>query len=279
MSIGGTMPRWWVPPPAPDESLRSLLNRAAALYECPPAVLWDSLHDGDSRPSGDVDAPSCAALLRMAKAMGMRAAQLHSHRLADVPWLLAPRARRSYCPHCWNLDLQHDRPYTLRRGWSRVLRTRCPIHGLPLSLAEEAWASRSGRFRYPIVQFSPHEQGILDLIDEFGTALEKSLYFEAPWPKGWRSTPHRARALLISVTFNMNSVRDFPAIRNIEPGGNLSSLIHGPRHLQEPVSKLTWDAFRCVANPAFRRAALWATAWTLVPALPSEYSPGWFPTL
>ena len=274
--MGVTALRWWVSPPRPDELLSSLLSRAAALYERPPAMLWSSLHEGDSRPWGDVDAPSCAALLRMANALGMRATALHSHRLVDAPWLMVPRARSSYCPQCWNLDLEHNRPHILRRGWSRVLRTKCQIHDQPLLLAQEAWASKSRRLKYPIVQLSANEQGILDLIDRFGTVLEQCLYFGAVWPDGWQSTPHHARSLLVSFTFNMNSVMDFPPIRNVDPGGNLSRLICGPRRFQEPISEPTWDAFRSVANPAFRRAAVWATAWTLIPDLPAAYAPGWF---
>ena len=271
--------RWWVSPPRPDESLRSLVDRAAALYECSSGMLWDSLHQGDSRSCGDVDDPSCPALLRLANAVGLPAARLHVHRLPDAPWVMAPGARRSYCPECWNLDLAQERPYAIRRDWCRVLKTRCSTHGLPLSFAREAWASGKGRFKFPALRLSPEEQGILDLIEAFGIALEQSLFFGVPWPKGWRWTPHAARSLLISVSFNVNSVRDLPAIRNVAPEGNLSGLIYGPRQFQEPASKLAWDSFRSLANPAHRRAALWAVAWTFIPNLSLAYSPGWFQPL
>lgn len=277
MSLVDATTRWWVQPPRPDESLRSLLNRAAAVYECSPGMLWDSLNADDSRPWGDVDAPSCAALLRISNAVGVPVARLHLHRLPDAPWLMVSEERRSYCPKCWNLDLDQDYPCAIQRGWSRVLQTTCPIHRFPLYYAQETWASGTGRFKFEVPCFSPAEQGILELVQDFGTALERSLYFGEPWPKGWRSTPHAARLLLISLSFNANPRRDFPAISNIHPGGNLSSIIHGPRCLQEPVSRLTWDAFRSIGNPAIRRAALWATASMIVPDLPLAHLPGWFP--
>ena len=63
--------RWWVSPPVPDESLRSLLGRVADLYESEPGELWSRLNAGDPQAAGEIDDPSCAALLRMGQALGV----------------------------------------------------------------------------------------------------------------------------------------------------------------------------------------------------------------
>ena len=276
MNVHTDHTRWWIPQPGQDESLRSVLGRAAALYECTPDELWASLNQDDSGSSGDIDSPSCTALLRVAKALGTRAVGLLPHRFADVPWHLTPRARRSFCPSCWNEDLRLGRPRTLKRAWNHVLRTRCPIHGLPLNLAPETWAMTTTRYEHPVPTFTPEEQGTLDLIESFGVALEQSLYFGTPWPEGWRGTPQAARSLVASLCVNMNSERDFPPIRNVMATSALSAVISTPRHTQEPFRGHAWETFRAIANPGIRRAALWVAAWRLVPEHPSTLSPGWY---
>lgn len=266
--------RWWISPPGLDESLRSVLNRAAALYECTPGELWASLNQDDPEPSGDVDDPSCAAMLRMSRALGVPSMILHSHRSPDAPWRIKPDAGRSFCPECWNADLACGRPRMLRRSWGHVLRTRCSIHGAPLLLAPETWARSSLRPTHSVRNLTPDEDRILDLIEEFGTTLEQSLYFKAPWPATWMSSAFGARSLLVSVSFNLGSTRDFALSRSVYAKGDLSELVYGPRRMLDPLRGPPWDAFRSIGDPAIRRAALWITAWNSIPALPEELSPG-----
>lgn len=270
---------WWIPAPGEDELLRSVLGRAAALFECSPHKLWASLNEEDNRPSKDIDSPSPAALLRLAHALGIPAMALAAHRLPEALWRLVPEARRCYCPACWNENLRAGRPRTLRRAWTHVLRTKCAMHGHPLILAPDTWATTTSRYEHPIASFSQDEQNVMDLIESFGTALEGSLYFGAPWPKDWHGTPQIARSLLGAVSFNLGTERDFPPIRNVDAHGALAAFICSTRHLQEPFRGDTWAAFRAIVNPGVRRAALWAVAWVLVPDLPSSLSPGWFKDL
>lgn len=267
--------RWWIRPPMPDESLRSVLNRAAALYECTSLQLWASLNSDDLRPTGDIESPSCAALCRMAAAIGMPASELLAHRQPDAPWLLVPQARDIYCPKCWNEDRARGEPCFIRRGWSRLLRTACPQHGCPLRIAPEQWARSLTSDPPPVPQFSQHEQRILDLIESFGQTLEQSLYFGESWPDDWGGNPQIARQLLLAVSFNVNVVSDFPLINYVQVSDHLTGFIRGTRHQYEPVRKLRWDSYREIADPALRRAGLWVTAWALMPGLPVELSPGW----
>ena len=161
-------------------------------------------------------------------------------------------------------------PCSIRRGWNRVLRTTCPDHGCPLRLAPEQWATSSLSHPFQPPAFTQQEQQILDLIEAFGEALERSLYFGDPWPSEWRGNPQTARQLLLAVSFNVNEVRDFPLTKYVQVSGNLKGFIRGPLHQQEPYKKLRWDAFRGVADPALRRAGLWATAWALMPERPVD---------
>jgi len=267
--------RWWIRPPMPDESLRSVLSRAAAFYESTSIQLWASLNSEDPRPSGDVESPSCLALCRMAIAIGVPAAELLAHTQPDTPWLLAPHARNVFCPMCWDEDRARDDPCSIRRSWNRLFRTVCPQHRCPLRIAPEQWASFALSQSLPVPQLSGQEQRILDLIESFGQTLEQSLYFGEPWPDDWRGNPQLARQLLLATSFNVSDVRDFPLINYVQVSSNLAGLVRGSRHQCEPAPKLRWDSYREIADPALRRAGLWATAWTLLPNLPEELSPGW----
>lgn len=276
MRVEASNQRWWIRPPMPDESLRSVLNRAAALYERTSEQIWECLNGDDPRPTGDVESPSCAALRRMAAAIGVSAFELLAHRQPDAPWLLAPQARNVYCPMCWNEDRIRGEPCSIRRGWNQLLRATCPHHGYPLRLAPEQWATLSLTHPFQVPQFSEREQRILDLIEYFGQTLEQSLYFGQPWPVGWQGNPQIARQTLLEVSFNVNTIRDFPLIKRVQASGGLAGFIRGPLHQQDPVRKLQWEAFREMADPALRRAAIWATAWAVMPDLPLDLSPGWF---
>lgn len=259
----------------PDETLRSVVNRAAALYECPPGRLWECLNWDDPQPYLEVESPSLHALRRMAAAIGMPAPGLSAHRLPDAPWFLASLAEEVYCPMCWIEDQRRGDPLWIRRGWKRVLRTRCPAHRLPLVLSPEHWATwpRSRLLQLP--DLAEHEQLILEMIASFGEILERSLYDGAPWPENLTGNPQIARQMLVAVSFNTNRIRDLPLTKCVRTSGNLARYIHGPLHHQEPVKKLRWDAYREIADPAIRRAGLWITAWELMRERPDELSPGW----
>lgn len=266
--------RWWIRPPMPDETLRSIIKRAAALYECPPKRLWECLNWDDPQPYGGIDSPALRVLRRMAIAMGLPPSDLSAQRLPDAPWLLAPQADEVYCPLCWTDDRRRGDPLWFRRGWRRVLRTRCAVHGFPLLLCPEQWTSWPQVREFQLPDLTAHEQRILELIASFGESLERSLYEGAPWPANLAGNPHAARQLLIAVSFNMNKVRDIPLTKCIQTSGNLAMYVHGPSHRQEPVKKLRWDGYREIADPAIRRAGLWIAAWELMRERSDELSPG-----
>lgn len=99
--------------------------------------------------------------------------------------------------------------------------------------APEQWATSSLSHPFQPPAFTQQEQQILDLIESFGEALERSLYFGDPWPSSWRGNPQIARQLLLAVSFNVNEVRDFPLTKYIQVSGNLTGFIRSPLHQQD----------------------------------------------
>jgi hypothetical protein len=267
--------RWWIASPGPDETFRSLLDRAAALYECDPSALWDELHQNTAAPGGGIDNPTAGELLRLSRAMGVSSVDLQLHRMPDAPWRLSPEARKNYCPQCRSDELRVGLPATLQCGWTFVLRTHCPLHNVPLCLAQ--YGNRKARttdFR-EASQLSSSALAILSLIEAFGVALEGSLFRGEPWPSDWRGDARRARALLLRVSFNSGTERTHLPLASVCPPAELEGFVHGPRHLADPAPRVDWEGFRALADPAVRRAALWVAAWAVVPQLGADFCPGW----
>ncbi len=264
--------RWWTAPPGSDESLLSTLNRAASLYRRTADELWESLNRDDPRPSGPIDAPNANALRRMAKALGTPAASLYSHRQPDAPWLLTPVLRDSYCLHCWN-DWPAQRPVGMLRSWSFLLRTRCPIHNYPLLRSPLGWETTTER-HFWVPELTSGDWAILDLIEEFGNALEKSLFLRSPWPQGWCGTTHLARRILSFVSANVGPCRDHAPTGLVQPeSSDLRYMVRGSKKRLVPVKDLCWEMFCLTPDPAHRRAALWLAAWELIPGLPEHLFP------
>lgn len=269
----GAGDRWWIPPPGDDESLSSLLSRAAALYERSPERIWASLNQNDLRPTGKVDWPSTSALRRMAAALGKPPSELLHLRERDAPWHVQSGRRRAYCPMCWNEDLRAGRAIYLRRCWSYLLRNQCPLHNFPLSLAPSDWALKR-RDKFDTASYGPADQAILHFVERFGRTLEDSMFHRAPWPAGWTGSLSDVRSVLVLVSHSMNTVRDFSPTTLLQPPEPLWFAVHGSRYSNEPLQKLDWESFRWIADPAWRRAALWLTAWEFVPGLTDDLAPG-----
>jgi len=119
--------RWFVPAPGPDETLASVVARAAAFYGSSVSSLWAGLHGKDLRNSGTPDHPSPVALQRVGKALGVPATSLRDHLLDVSPRWLNQEARRAYCPACWHEDHVAGRPFAYRRAWAGVLRHAVPF--------------------------------------------------------------------------------------------------------------------------------------------------------
>jgi hypothetical protein len=246
---------WFVPGPGPDESLRSVLSRAASLYRTTPQNLWSFLCDPADGSASDVDDPNPSVILRWARCLGVEPSALRAHCRQDHPRWLAPEARQSHCPHCWAEDDEAGRPRGFRRGWDRVLAMWCPVHQVPLR------SSLSGqRLSLDREVLREGAQDLLRRVDNFGEQLERSIFDAEPWPTAWRGSPQQARALVLVCALNLHSTDEFPALSSLLLPSQMPNLLHGPLHRMQPLRSAPWEALRHLADPAVRRAALWVAA-------------------
>jgi hypothetical protein len=260
--------RWWVAPPRSQETLGSVVARAAQLYHTSAHALWADLNPEDAAALGEMDNPTRLGLQRLGATIGMPPAALVRYRLGDVPWRLRPEARVAVCPAC--VDAGRG-PY--RADWSRVFVPTCPLHAEPLRLP----ANRGGKSEPPArSELSETDCQVLALIERFGLALEQALHFGGTWPSGWHGSASQARTLVLRACLPLGMDSDLVPISQVNSPGALAAWVHGTAgHPVTPVHGCAIERFRGLANPALRRAALWVGAWLTVPNLPESLQPGW----
>ena len=268
--------RWWLTAPGNDEALRSLLERADRLYGAPPesTYVWQDHQSGLCC----LDAPTSRELLRLSRMLGMPARKLVAHRLMDHPALLDPAERRAYCPQCIQDDQAAGRPRAFRRTWARFFLLRCPNHNVPLQWAEPRLAAIAAPALHQALELpSADEAEILHLVDTFAQTLEACLWRGQSWPACWRGNAHAARALLIHCLCNLTGEEAAPAAAQLWFSPTLAPWITFPIRPVPPVGPAPWDSARRVGRPAWRRAALWMTAWQVIPKLPVRLRPQTIP--
>lgn len=267
---------WFVQGPGPDERLGSVVNRAGELYGTTGESLLSELLGQPRTSWSGIDGASAAQVTEIARALKVAPRELWRHRLPDHPRLLAPNARQAYCPACWREDRAAGREPGFRRAWASLLRTRCEQHAEPLHLA--------GPFSYGNATRSVRDddragiedrQACIDAIESFGHTLEGALFFGRPWPRTWRLSPWIARALLPAVSLNLGRDEQFPAISLLVCTAPLAGIVRVPTHALSPLHQTPWEAFREIADPAARRAALWLVGWRTCPDWPEAWRPGW----
>lgn len=274
-----TREAWFITGPGPDERLGSVVDRAASLYGTTGECLLGELVGEGEGDIGDVDGGGAAVVASIARAIQIAPRDLWRHRLPDHPSLLAPSARLAFCPACWQEDRAAGREPGLRREWAGVLRTMCALHAEPLRLSgpflrgSEAMLSRRGNH-------SAEEDGAacLAAIDHFGRTLEGALFLGKPWPTDWVLSPLRARAVLLAVSLNLGEDDAFPAVSRLVYPSLLAGCVRVPQHSISPLRGEPWEAFRAIADPSLRRAALWLTAWFACPCWNQGWRPGWVQT-
>ncbi|TPG04113.1 hypothetical protein EAH88_18565 [Rhodanobacter glycinis] len=271
--------RWWLAAPGEDESLGSLFERADRLYGEPPGGGYVWQDDPHEDQMASLDAPNSRELLRLARMLGIPPRLLHAHRLEDGPALLRPSARRAYCPQCLREDHTAGRPRAFRRSWARIFVLSCSAHGIPLQWAEPRLATIvdcdlvSG-----FSALSSDAIEIVHLIDTFASTLEACLWRKQVWPPAWRGTPHAARALLICCLSNLIGQVTTPPAGQLWVPPTLTPLITFPARSLPPLHNGPWERIREVGRPAWRRAALWMTAWEVIRGLPERLRPETIPS-
>lgn len=269
--------RWWIEAPGDDETLSSLVERGERLY-APPNDNFHVWQEGcESVPSSMHDAPNSREMLRLAHLLGVPVRLVQSHRMEDGAGLLAPHERRAYCPQCVHEDYLAGRPRAFRRGWARVLLVSCLEHNVPLQWAEPRLAPVIDT-AMPWRPTSPKEADVVLLTDMFARTLEACLWSKVPWPRGWRGSAVAARALLIRCLSNLTAEGAHLPISQLWIPDSLRPFVGFPSRRVPPVRGVPWGAVRRTGRPAWRRAALWLTAWGVIPDLPDHLRPETIPS-
>lgn len=261
--------------PQPEETLRSVLERAGQLLDLPAEELWHQLNEEATEPPGDVDDPSCAALGRLAHALGCTPCEVARHRLPDHAMLLMPEARRSKCPLCVTETEAGACHSIARQAWSSVLATHCDVHGTPLVMSHPLIETPMRQYGAAMNTLSVDDVAILELIGRFARELGGACVEGSSWPYAPTCSVADVKTLLVEMV-TVTGKRSLPAsVASVTAPTSLRPFVHGPLHWCNPVRRRDWEHFRQIADPSIRRAALWAVAWLVVPGLDRRFFPGW----
>lgn len=266
--------RWHIEPPMPQETFESVCERAYHRYKGISLAREGWLVDFCRMPGREGMSRGARSTLRLARALGVHPSRMHATMLLDAPHRLTPAARRAYCRACWVEDDRHARPRYFRRDWAGALTVSCAVHHEPLSLAA---APQKTLEDVPIAldarTLATHERRVLAMIDRFAAQLEASVFHAAPWPDDWAMDALRSRNLVARCVSNL-LLNPAPAPSRwawLGEGGE--PLCHDPRTFLAPTRASPWEAYRQIASPATRRAALWQVAWRVVPGREPELRP------
>lgn len=264
--------RWWVEALGPDETFRSLVERADRFHGEPPPYtpyVWQ-----DPSSYGNCDAPNSYELLRLARMLDVSATGLFKHRLVDGPHLIYPTERRAYCPQCIREDQAAGRPRAFRREWARFFVLSCSRHGTTLHWAEPRLSVlKDMDVEVPLRPEEPWQEEFLQRIDQFALTLEACLWGSTPWPTNWYGTPDSARAYLARHLCNLIGVSSTPPLTCLWTEIVPFPFVAVPKRPTPPLNEPAWESVRRIGRPAWRRAALWLTAWKVIPGLPEIWKP------
>jgi hypothetical protein len=264
--------RWWVEALGPDETFRSLVERADRFHGEPPPDTPYAWQDPSSH--GNCDAPNSHELLRLARMLDVSATDLFKHRLEDGPHLIYPTERRAYCPQCIREDQAAGRPRAFRREWARFFVLSCSSHGITLHWAEPRLSAlKDVDVEVPLRPEEPWQQELLQLIDLFALTLEKCLWRKAPWPTNWFGTAGSARAYLARNLCNLIGANRALPLIHLWTENVPFPFMAVPKLSMPPLRGPAWERVRRIGRPAWRRAALWLTAWKVIPGLPALWNP------
>ncbi|MBW8368500.1 MAG: TniQ family protein [Arenimonas sp.] len=266
--------RLWIPLPSPDESIASILWRAACFLEIDPNVLWGHIVSDVPGDPGTMDAPSSNALRRIANGIGMTPSRLAAHRIPVGETLLEPNARTAACPLCWQEDDVNGRPRTYRRAWAYACRTFCRQHRVPLvaprrpghldlSANTHDYARLSGAEHETIVQ-------MIDFEDRIAAVLDGA----EQWPIEWAGSASGFKVALAQLVSENAATGGRPLVCNIYVSRALEPYIHGPKHYGSLRNSERWLAFLRERNPAVRRAALWLATVYVSPERATDHASG-----
>lgn len=272
--------------PQPDETISSVLARAAMFWDVERWVLLESL----GVTTTDWDHPSEPALQGLAEAIGVRASVLQALTVASDQGILPVDRRIAYCPSCWAEDVAQGRAPYCRRAWASCAAIACPVHATPLYAwdvdvrgerrplpALEAARQRSETWHADLAHAqTPGLHRDLQPLAAFAQTAQAALDGDIPWPAGWRGDRPTGLALVRLLTTNPAPFPDRLVLDRLLPVAGDSRRFAGHRRASASVSSDTGTAWLAFGDPAIRRTAWWLLARTLVvgwPPLPIRGAP------
>lgn len=291
-----------VAPPYPDESISSVIYRAACLYGVDRAQLVDALPIGCfSAHALDLDDLPYKVIYALAAALDVPEEMLLKHQLfkSSPDEYLSSGARISVCPLCWAEDIQNSRTPYFRRAWAKVLCTFCTVHQCPLVMWEknprelgsrQAWlldlagdpAKRTRILSAIMATAERHSRFICGKGQSWAGARlgMELLEFEQELQVGTKGDKRPELAALFVTEsevkklcyYNTQSPTLLPSEAN---GWMLCKPTHQPyiEHLRSRVK--AWTILQSMTDPGVRRAAVLMTALATNPAFCMEGLTGW----
>lgn len=281
MRLHGTDVRVSIDAPAADETISSVLDRAAAFWRVERLTLAAEL--GFGAGDEDLDAPSKRSRHALANATGFSIDVLNGLEISSGPDWLHSECRSAYCPRCWKEDVQQGRSPYFRRTWASCAALSCTNHACLLY----AWETdRTGRRRPPPQREQSNRSGTLwledlihaesskelrslDSLAAFASRAQSAFQERTPWPTNWRGCVATGRSLMNLLAKNPSPYPERLAMDRLVPDCGDFRWFAGHSRAAEPIHALNIEPIAQIGSPALRRTAWWLTARTLVP--------GWAP--
>lgn len=301
----GGATRLIVAPPAKDESLSSVVDRAAAQYGIgTDGALGALLRDwAEYQIPFDRDDLPDEMIGALAEAIGITSESLADIGITDEANILAPGARLAYCPLCFEKDLALNRIPYFRKAWSSIFAVTCKEEGAPLFAWPMVSAYRTRALPLPgdlrgNRRFSedveirsalriaqgiaandvPADGRVLADVASLAKAMRLSLCGDGTWPAGWHGTVWDAKALLEILTVNRSKLCGRTPLDSLVPSVATAGLFRAYREMQAPLGRRRpWAQIKGIIDPAVRRSAFWVIARTINPRAYKAVGLAWMP--
>lgn len=297
--------------PHHDESISSILDRAAGLYCVAREVIAaelviDAGYSIDCLAQCDFDDPPIELLLALSSALGISANSLEALNIMDGPSVLKPWARNSFCGVCFAEDLNRGHSPYFRRAWARTFKTFCQTHHQPLT----SWWSGIAHGSWPltprVLLAEWQELPLRTVISPDRLGLK---HWDWPGPLLGGPDPQACATMRLAARLDMWECDRQSALDAAEQGEDTASekalrefvvsfAMNRQRHRANPISGLLhpkpfewdlrrigpmpplgeddpWDAFRSLSEPAHRRGAICFAACSVEPDMPVGAFIGW----
>ncbi|AVP97200.1 hypothetical protein C7S18_08325 [Ahniella affigens] len=279
-----------IAPPAPDETISSVLDRAACLMGTSREALLAAIELPDAGDGRDLDDALLPLAAEIARALCWDR-EWHPPAPPVPTRRLAASARNAFCAHCWVEDLATARGTYFRTTWLDAMVPWCARHQTPLDTMLSRYPERrrtilvaseaaTAEHRKEAESLRNRLDGSVDgaaqeaarIACELGRHLPLHDEPVPPWPNGWRGNAALAQLLLKTALDRLSVGTDLPVHAVLWPdagAGRWGGVFRVGKAIGRSVRADGLGPHFCaIADPAVRRAALYFVALALVPNTP-----------